>query len=139
MSKQIYIDSNGNEIPVSGTINSADALPLEAGSSQTTASAISGLQSDVSGIQTTLANKYGYFYRGTTVVDLNDVKDNGIYSLYNPTNRPYTGNAWAQIIVIRAANEASYATQICLANNNTPTLHIRVCTNGVWQSWVQVV
>ena len=34
MAKQIYIDSNGNEIPVSGTINTAAMLPIS-GSDQT--------------------------------------------------------------------------------------------------------
>lgn len=45
MSKQIYIDSNGNEIQVSGTVNSADMLPLEAGSSKMTSAAIGTLSS----------------------------------------------------------------------------------------------
>ena len=45
MSKQIYIDSNGNEIQVSGTVNSADMLPLEAGSSKMTSEAIGSLSS----------------------------------------------------------------------------------------------
>lgn len=43
MSKQIYIDSNGNEIQVSGTVNTADMLPLEAGSSKMTSEAIGDL------------------------------------------------------------------------------------------------
>lgn len=43
MSKQIYIDSEGNEIQVSGTVNSADMLPLEAGSSKMTSEAIGPL------------------------------------------------------------------------------------------------
>ena len=36
MAKQIYIDSNGNEVMLSGTINSADMLPISAGSSTMT-------------------------------------------------------------------------------------------------------
>ena len=36
MAKQIYIDSNGNEVELSGTINSADMLPISAGSSTMT-------------------------------------------------------------------------------------------------------
>uniref|UniRef100_UPI00262B137D pyocin knob domain-containing protein n=1 Tax=uncultured Methanobrevibacter sp. TaxID=253161 RepID=UPI00262B137D len=115
----------------------ADDIELSAGVS--VADKIETIDDDISDIQTDLVGKFGYIYNGTAIVDLNDIKDNGIYSFYNPTNRPYSGNAWAQIIVIRAANEPNYATQICLANNNTPTLHIRVCTNGSWQSWVQVV
>ena len=40
MSKQIYIDENGNEVLVSGTVNSADVLPIEAGNSIMTKAAI---------------------------------------------------------------------------------------------------
>lgn len=46
MSKQIYIDSNGNEVLVSGTVNSADMLPLEAGSSKMTSEAIDDLKTE---------------------------------------------------------------------------------------------
>lgn len=134
--ENIPFDSNDS---IAEKVNSLTAEDLSYdGGTITTKQKIDENASDISGMQTTLAGKYGYSYK-SSAVDLNDIKDNGIYSFYNPTNRPYTGNAWAQVIVIRAANEASYATQICLANNNTPTLHIRVCTNGVWQSWVQVV
>lgn len=34
MAKQIYIDANGNEIEVSGTINTAEMLPVAAGSTK---------------------------------------------------------------------------------------------------------
>lgn len=36
MAKQIYIDGNGNEQLVSGTINTADMLPIESGSATNT-------------------------------------------------------------------------------------------------------
>ena len=36
MAKQIYIDENGNELLVSGTINNAKMLPIESGSSTNT-------------------------------------------------------------------------------------------------------
>ncbi len=36
MAKQIYIDENGNEQLVSGTINTADLLPIESGSATNT-------------------------------------------------------------------------------------------------------
>lgn len=36
MAKQIYIDENGNPIEVSGTINNAEMLPIESGSSTNT-------------------------------------------------------------------------------------------------------
>ena len=36
MAKQIYIDENGNELLVSGTINNAEMLPIESGSATNT-------------------------------------------------------------------------------------------------------
>ena len=40
MSKQIYIDSEGNEIKVSGTVNTADMLPMSASDSKKVSEAI---------------------------------------------------------------------------------------------------
>lgn len=48
MAKQIYIDENGNEQLVSGTINNAELLPIESGSATNTKSYIdSGLSGKV--------------------------------------------------------------------------------------------
>jgi len=43
MSKQIYIDSNGNEVQVSGTVNTADMMPMSASDSTKVKTAIDGL------------------------------------------------------------------------------------------------
>lgn len=43
MSKQIYIDSDGNEIQVSGTVNSADMMPMSASDSTKVSEAIGSL------------------------------------------------------------------------------------------------
>ena len=43
MSKQIFIDSNGNEILLSGTVNSADMLPMSASDSTKVSTAIGDL------------------------------------------------------------------------------------------------
>lgn len=51
MAKQIYIDGNGNEQLVSGTINNAEMLPIESGSATDTKSYI---DSGLSGKQATL-------------------------------------------------------------------------------------
>lgn len=40
MAKQVYIDSDGNEIPVSGTINSADMMPMSASDATKVSAAI---------------------------------------------------------------------------------------------------
>ena len=43
MSKQVYIDENGNEVLVSGTVNTADMMPMSGGDSTTVAEAIGDL------------------------------------------------------------------------------------------------
>lgn len=43
MSKQIYIDSNGNEIQVSGTVNTADMMPMSGNDSTKVSEAIGTL------------------------------------------------------------------------------------------------
>ena len=43
MSKQIYIDSNGNEILLSGTVNSADMMPMSVGDATKVSEAIGSL------------------------------------------------------------------------------------------------
>lgn len=45
MAQEFYIDENGNKIPISGTVTSADMLPLDAGSSKMTSEAIGDLSS----------------------------------------------------------------------------------------------
>ncbi len=54
MSKQVYIDSNGNEVQVSGTVNSADMLPIEAGSSKMTSEAIGDLSQLTTSVNSSL-------------------------------------------------------------------------------------
>lgn len=53
MAKQIYIDENGNEQLVSGTINNAELLPIESGSATNTKdyidSGLSGIGNIISG------------------------------------------------------------------------------------------
>lgn len=43
MSKQVYIDSNGNEIQVSGTVNTADMMPMSGNDSTKVSEAIGSL------------------------------------------------------------------------------------------------
>ncbi len=88
----------------------------------------------ITALETALNNKYGYSTSGATV-DLNSLTDNGFYSYYNPTNRPYTYNAWAQLLVIRVNNLSTYVIQICITNTQTPYIYIRVLNNGTWYSW----
>ena len=43
MSKQVYIDENGNEVLVSGTVNTADMMPMSGGDSTKVSEAIGDL------------------------------------------------------------------------------------------------
>ena len=43
MSKQVYIDSNGNEVQVSGTVNTADMMPMSGNDSTKVSEAIGDL------------------------------------------------------------------------------------------------
>jgi hypothetical protein len=57
MAKQIYIDGNGNEQLVSGTINNAEMLPIQSGSATDTKSYIdSGLSGKQAKIKQTTLN-----------------------------------------------------------------------------------
>lgn len=47
MAQEFYIDENGNKIPISGTVTSADMLPIEAGSSKMTSEAIDEVNDDL--------------------------------------------------------------------------------------------
>lgn len=76
-----------------------------------------------------------YYATSGATVDLNSLTDNGIFSYYNPTNKPYTYNAWAQILVIRVNNLSTYVIQICITNTQVPDIYIRVLNNGTWYGW----
>lgn len=77
MSKQIYIDSNGNEIQVSGTVNSADMLPIEAGSSKMTSEAVNEVDEKIDNATTktsgTITATSGYTVRSQNLVKVNGV------------------------------------------------------------------
>ncbi len=54
MAKQIFIDGDGNEVPVSGTVNSADMLPISASDDTKVSEAID----EVNEFINHLSNKY---------------------------------------------------------------------------------
>ena len=77
MSKQIYIDSNGNEIQVSGTVNTADMMPMSGNDStkvseaigdlsQLTTSVTSSLVGAVNEVVSTKQNKITYHQETVT-------------------------------------------------------------------------
>lgn len=87
MAKQIYIDENGNEQLVSGTINTAEMLPIESGSATNTKTYI---DSGLSGIAdySTSEKAVGKWIDGKTV-----------YQKVIPVNIT-ASNTWNNIVTI---------------------------------------
>ena len=54
MSKQIYIDKNGNEIQVSGTVNTADMMPMSGNDSTKVSEAIGDLSDLTTSVKSSL-------------------------------------------------------------------------------------
>lgn len=114
MAKQIYIDENGNEQLVSGTINTADMLPIESGSATNTKdyidskvaihSAISSAPIDVNDtyqIPTAVLNhsiivitfrRYAY---GATCIVLKEQILGGVYDTRGPIGMVTTSMNWS--------------------------------------------
>ena len=69
MSKQIYIDSNGNEVQVSGTVNTADMMPMSGNDSTKVATAIGSLSALTTSVKSSLVG---------AVNSLNEVADNNL-------------------------------------------------------------
>ena len=90
MAKQIYIDSNGNEILVSGTVNSADILPIETGSGTNTKAYVDGLiQYTTKNADIVSTQVYSDFrYADISFSEIDRSKVIGITVIGGPTNRP---------------------------------------------------
>lgn len=54
MSKQIYIDSNGNEVQISGTVNTADMMPMSGNDSTKVSEAIGDLSTLTTSVTSSL-------------------------------------------------------------------------------------
>ena len=94
MAKQIYIDSNGNEVLVSGTITNDNNLPHYSGTptAGTTAYEIASKQDKIKNKTVPVAigtSTYSdYLYADVTVSDVTKDKIIGMYVSGNATNRP---------------------------------------------------
>lgn len=88
MAKQYYIDENGNAIPVSGTINTAQMLPLTSSpTSPTTADAIGAVLDGY-----VLKEYYGNM--PTAVGDTLDTVDTGVNKAFLIGAIVYTSSRW---------------------------------------------
>jgi len=73
MSKQIYIDSNGNEVLVSGTVNTADMMPMSGNDSKKVSEAIGDLSTLTTSVKSSLVgavNEVNGKINGITSVNL---------------------------------------------------------------------
>ena len=145
MAKQIYIDENGNEHLVSGTINTASMLPISAQENTNTKAYIDDGLSGKADSSTTytktevnnlLSGKENNLSKQTTAsgVDANSFTTNGIYrNNGNTTNFPY---GWGTLIVLSPLGSAIACVQIYIQSNNTA--HYRICWDGgTWLAWKQ--
>ena len=108
MAKQVYIDSNGNEIQVSGTVNTADMMPMSGNDSTPTATAIGDLSqlttTDKSSLVGAVNEVNGKTTSTNTTVDIGTYGDDiqlcksgkVVLMIINPLSSLPTGG-WTQI------------------------------------------
>lgn len=112
MSKQIYIDSQGNENLISGTINTGETLPLTTNPADGTVSeAIGDLESGKSNLLTTEAFNTTFSVNANTDVAVNfDITKSG----YTPLG----------VVFYTIANKDCIPHAIIFTNTTTATFHI---------------
>ena len=72
---------------------------------------------------------------GQTKKDLNDLTANGVYSVYNPTNAPWT-NQWLIVFVLRFNSSGNYVLQVAFPRDKNMAYKRRSSggTVGAWTS-----
>jgi hypothetical protein len=68
--------------------------------------------------------------------DLNNLKENGFYTLYCSTNAPFGGqyyNIWIQ----KFDDVDNYLSQVAIGMDDNKMAH-RICNGGVWSAWKSV-
>ena len=119
MAKQIYIDENGNEQLVSGTINNAELLPIESGSATNTKDYIDNLTiGDLSDVDTTGASTGDILVKGAS-----GWEDSSIDTIL-PTSTPTvyatkTSGAWNISSISVKQNHKTVEIEIVVGGTNT--------------------
>lgn len=129
MSKQIYIDSNGNEVQVSGTVNTADMMPMSGNDSTKVSEAIGDLSelttsvtsSLVGAVNEVVSNKSNLlaiedFTSSFSVSANTDVAVN-----FDITKSGYTPLG---VVFYTLANKDCVPHAIFLTNSTTATFHV---------------
>ena len=96
MSKQIYIDSNGNEVQVSGTVNTADMMPMSGNDSTKVSEAIGDLSQLTTSVTSSLVG-------AVNEVDskVNNILTN-ISALSNISTKVYVGGNTSKTVTVTA-------------------------------------
>lgn len=123
MAKQIYIDENGNENLVSGTINTADMLPIESGSATNTKDYIDGR---------TPINKGGH---ATDLSTTGLSTGTYLYNYDDTTNGIPKANTEGDCY-ITINNTQSYGCELAVSNSG---LYWRNKVNQVWGNWEDII
>jgi len=114
MSKQVYIDSNGNEVQVSGTVNTADMMPMSASDDTKVSEAIANKLPKVVYSKKDWANSHSFATANDTAFMLYTDSDtsvakvrifnNNSASLYNISGSSITGVTYANGTLTVAVN-----------------------------------
>ena len=145
MSKQIYIDSNGNEIQVSGTVNTADMMPMSGNDSTKVSEAIGDLsqltttdKSSLVGSVKEVNGKVGTLFKLGTFTKTYSIGANNSTNFDNsfitvPTGYKIgallgsgTGNANCYFVNCRPSDSGAYA--FFITNKSVSNLSDLTCT-----------
>jgi len=77
-----------------------------------------------------------YTNRRKAATNMNDLTENGFYTVFNPTNAPVT-NAWLAVLVLRFDNNAEYAVQVAFSTSSY-NMHMRYRFSNTWSAWKKV-
>lgn len=119
MSKQIYIDSEGNEIQVSGTVNTADMMPMSASDSRKVSEVVSNKAT--TGNSITFTPETGITAGATSAVINKTVFLNLTFT------GSFTQNSWSKI---GAMNVTPYSSTVYVAGVHS--------SDGLYAGMIQI-
>ena len=128
MPKQIYIDSQGNEIPVSGTINTGVLLPMSGSDNTSIASAINSKQDIIP-------------KGGVTSLDANTLYGDDMVRVYRSVGGTITNIPGVDGTLMVISNGGGYST-IQMYVNFDGRVYIRdnwAASSVSWTSWVEQI
>ena len=128
MPKQIYIDSQGNEIPVSGTINTGSLLPMSVSDDTSVASMINSKQDIIA-------------KGGVTSLDADTLYGDSMVRIYRSVSGTITNIPATDGTLIVMSNGGGYST-VQMYVNFDGRVYIRnnwAASSVSWTSWVEQI